>query len=116
MNGVTSIEEHLCRVVEMPSLIGIGIFMSLLIIGVLAMYRWMYKNSAKDKRTKILVWCCSTALIVMYIVTWVVQISNYNTTHMEYTVTVDDSVSFNDFHAKYEIVSVNGDEYRVAEK
>ena len=116
MNGVAIIEEHLCRVVEMPSLIGFGIFMSLLIIGALAMYRWMYKNSAKDKRMQIFVWCCSTALIVMYIVALVSQISNYNKTHMEYTVAVDDNVSFNDFHAKYEIVSVNGDEYRVVEK
>ena len=116
MNGVTIIEEHLCRVVEMPLLIGIEIFMSLLIIGVLALYRWMYKNSIEDKKTKILVWCCSIALIVVYIVTWAVQISNYNKTHMEYTVTVDDSVSFNDFHAKYEIISINGDEYRVVEK
>ena len=76
----------------------------------------MYKNSTKDKKTKILVWCCSILLIVIHIVTWAVQISNYNKTYMEYTVTVDDSVSFNDFHAKYEIISINGDEYRVVEK
>jgi hypothetical protein len=52
----------------------------------------------------------------MYVVFWVFQINNYNKTHIEYTVTIDDSVSFDDFHEKYEIVSVNGNEYRVVEK
>lgn len=47
---------------------------------------------------------------------WTGVINKFNTTHMEYTVIVDDSVSFNDFHAKYEIISTNGNEYRVAEK
>lgn len=116
MNGITIVEEHLCRVVELPSLIGIGIFMSLLIVGVLALYRLAYKNSTKDKSTKILTWCCSIFLVILYIATWGHQICMYNKTHMEYTVTIDDSVSFNDFHAKYEIVSVTGNKYRVLEK
>ena len=118
MNGITIIEEHLCRVVELPALIGTGIFITLLIAGALLLYKlmWKYdlvKNAKKEKITTIV---CSMLLVIMYIVFWVSQISNYNKTHMEYTVTVDDSVSFNDFHAKYEIVSVNGDEYRVVEK
>lgn len=116
MNGITIVEEHLCRVVELPSLIGLGIFMSLLIVGVLAFYRFMYKNSIKNKSTKILIWCCSILLVILYIATWGHQICMYNKTHMEYTVMIDDSVSFNDFHAKYEIVSVNGNKYRVLEK
>lgn len=116
MNGITIIKEHLCRVVEMPALIGTGIFITLLIGGALLLYRFAYKHDLTDKQGKIATIICSILLSVMYIVTWVVQISNYNTTHMEYTVTVDDSVSFNDFHAKYEIISINGDEYRVVEK
>lgn len=35
---------------------------------------------------------------------------------MEYIVTVDDGVGFNDFHEKYEIISTDGIEYRVVEK
>ena len=52
MNGVTIIEEHLCRVVEMPSLIGIGIVMSLLIIGVLAFIDGCIKIVPKIRKQK----------------------------------------------------------------
>ena len=118
MEGITIVEEHLCRVVELPALIGIGIFITLLFVGILLLYKllWKYDLVVKDKKEKITTIVCSILLVVMYIVCWVVQISNYNKTHMEYTVTIDDSVNFNDFHAKYEIVSVNGNEYRVVEK
>ena len=116
MNGITIIEEHLCRVIETPDLIGIGIFITLLFGGVLLFYRYSYKHAVTDKKDKITVIVCSIVLVVMYIFFWVIQIVKYNDTHMEYTVTIDDSVSFNDFHAKYEIVSENGNEYRVIEK
>ena len=116
MNGITIVEEHICRVVELPSLIGIGIFITLLFAGALLLYRGLCKYDLVDKKGKTISVVCSILIIVMYVTFWVVQINNYNDTHMEYTVTIDDSVSFNDFHAKYEIVSVNGDEYRVVEK
>jgi hypothetical protein len=115
MKGITIIEEHLCRVVEMRELIGIGIFITLLCIGVLAFYRYMYKNWCKSKRNRILMHVCSLAIIVMLVVSWAIQISKYNTTHYEYTIEVDNSVYFNDFFDRYEIVSVDGDRYRVKE-
>ena len=39
----------------------------------------------------------------------------YNTFHTEYKVTIDDSVSFNEFNSRYEIVSQDGDVYTVIE-
>jgi hypothetical protein len=114
INGITIIEEHLCRVVELRALIGIGIFITLLCGGMLAFYYWASKNCSNgDKKAARI---CSILIIILYIITWTVQIYNYNKTHMEYTVTVEDNVSFNDFHEKYEIVSVYGNEYRVKEK
>lgn len=118
MNGITIIEEHLCRAVELPALIGMGIFITFLFSGGLLLYKLMWKsdlikNTKKEKTTIII---CSVLLVIMYVVFWVVQINGYNDTHMEYTVTIDDSVNFNDFHTKYEIVSVSGNEYRVVEK
>ena len=114
MNGVTIIEEHLCRVVELPQLIAICIFFTFICFAVLAFYRWAYKDT-KKKSTRIMAICCSIAVVVMCIVLWTVQIRNYNDTHFEYTVKVDDSVGFNDFLDRYEIISVDGDEYRVKE-
>ena len=114
MNGITIIEEHLCRVVKLGPLIGIGIFITLSVCGVLAFYYWTSKYS--DDSDKKAARVCSILIIIIYIITLVVQINGYNETHMEYTVTVNDNVSFNDFHKKYEIVSIDGNEYRVKEK
>lgn len=116
MNGITIIEEHLCKTVELPALIGTISFITLLYIGGLLLYRFVYKQSSKsctDKKKYIIY---SILLFVICSAFWAVQIIDYNKTHIEYTVTVDDGVSFNDFHEKYEIISVNGNEYRVKEK
>ena len=115
MDGITIIAEHLCRVIEFRELIGVGIFVTLVICGALFLYRFMYKNDTCETNKKIAI-VCSVLLIAVYIWFWVCQIDRYNTTHMEYTVIVDDSVSFNDFHGRYDIVSINGNEYRVIEK
>jgi hypothetical protein len=115
MNGITIIEEYLCRVVELPSLIATGVFFTLLCVGILAFYRWAYKDTER-KSTKILILCCSIGIVVMCVALWAVQICNYNKTHYEYVVEVDDSVAFNDFFDRYEIVSVDGDRYRVKER
>lgn len=115
MNGITIIEEHLCRVVELPSLIAIGVFVTLLCVGTLAFYGWAYKDTER-KSMKILTLCCSIGIVIMCIALWTVQICNYNKTHYEYVVEVDDSVTFNDFFDRYEIVSVDGDRYRVKER
>lgn len=115
MNGITIVEEHLCRVIDFGELIGYGIFITLIICAALFFYRFMYKTETTEATKKLSI-VCSMLLVVMYVLFWMFQIVKYNTTHMEYTVTVDDNVSFNDFHAKYEIVSVNGNEYRVLKK
>lgn len=120
MNGITIIEEHLCRAVEIPILIVIGFFVTLLFVGAFAIYILIWKYDLLDKkkkeknRTDIII--CSILLVIIYAALWAVLINAYNDTHIEYTVAIDDSVSFNDFYAKYEIVSVSGDEYRVVEK
>ena len=114
MNGVIIMEQHLCRELELIGLIGYGIFSTLLTVGSLTIYKYGYKSA--DKITKITIRFCSILLIVLYIVFWGFQINSYNTTHMEYTVVVDDNVSFNEFYKKYEIISVDGNKYRVVGK
>ena len=115
MNGITIIEEHFCRAVELKELIVFGIFFTLLIFGALLLYRHMYKLT-EYKGTKTTIKFCSLTLIVFYIMFWGLQIWEYNITHMEYTITIDNSVNFNEFYDKYEIISVDGEKYRVIEK
>lgn len=113
MNGVTIIEEHLCRVMEMNELVGIGTITTLFFGLVLLLYRGLCKYDVVDKKGKTACMVCSILVFVMYVVVWIVGINNYNETHFEYTVEVDNSVGFNEFFDKYEIVSVDGDRYRV---
>lgn len=113
MNGITIIAEHLCRVVELDVLIILGVFFTLVICSSLILYRFYYKT---HKRYKIKMLVYSILVVIIYVAFWIFQLNKYNTTHMEYTVIVDNGVSFNDFHEKYEIISVNGNEYRVVEK
>ena len=114
MKGITIIEEHLCRVVELRQLIALGIFFTLLCVGVLAFYRYTYKD-AKNKCTKRLIIACSIGIVIICIILWAHQIYNYNNIHYEYVVEVDDTVTFNDFFDRYEIVYADGDIYRVKE-
>lgn len=67
MNGVTIIEEHLCREVELVGLIVLGIFITLLIGGALLLYCRLY-NDSLDKKLKTATIICSIALVVMYVV------------------------------------------------
>jgi hypothetical protein len=113
MNGVTIIEEHLCRVVELRQLIGLGTFVTLLCIGGLLFYVFMYKCNYANKDTKTVTLVCSALTVAMLAFFWVNQIYSYNDAHFEYTVEVDDSVALNDFFEKYEIISADGNRYRV---
>ena len=114
MSGITIVEQHLCRSITLGGLIAIGIFVTLLCIAILVIYKYIYKRA--DKNTKITIRVCSILLIILYIVFLYFQIDGYNTTHIEYTVIIDDSVRFNEFYEKYEILFVNGNKYRVVEK
>ena len=114
MEGITIIEEHFCRVVEITQLITICVFFTLLCVGILALYQFIYKNTENNFNKKLSI-VCSVLVVILCIALWTHQIYNYNKTHFEYTIEVDDSVSFNDFFDRYEIVSVDGDKYRVKE-
>lgn len=116
MDGVTVVQEHFCREVELNGLITDGVLITLLFIMFVGGLILLYKSNKEDKPLKLLSVIFSIMLSLFYIVFWSMQINNYNTTHMEYTVVIDESVTFNDFYEKYEILSVNSNEYRVIEK
>ena len=115
MSGITIITEHLCREVELGQLVGFGTFCTFIFTGGLLLFKLIYKLETNKFMRRLIIWS-SVFIIGVYIWFLISQINSYNTTHMEYTITIDDSVGFNDFHKKYEIISVNGDEYRVVER
>lgn len=62
--------------------------------------------------------CCVVSLICIasFVVAVYNNVSGYNTIRTEYQVTVDSSVSFQDFIDKYEVVSADGYVYTVIER
>lgn len=112
MNDVTIVQEHLCRVVEFGELMGTGVLVTLFTVAALYLYWWAYNHTESNKPLTVV---CAVLVVVVCVASWAVQINRYNVTYKEYTVTVDDSVSFNDFMERYEIVSVDENEYRVKE-
>ena len=114
MDGITILSEHFCRGVELSGLIIGGIFITIIVVFGLLYIRYILKDlSGVIKNITTLFYVILVALYIHQI--WGL-ISSHNTTHTEYTITIDDSVSFNDFFNKYEILKVDGDIYRVIEK
>jgi len=114
MDGITIIEQILYRETEFGSLVATIAIITLLVIAGLLYFKFMYKEvSGKIFTNEIKTG--SVLIVIAYILAFISLIHSYNTTHMEYIITIDDSVSFNDFFDKYDIVSVDGDRYRVKE-
>ena len=116
MNGITIIEEHFCRQMSLPAVIFGGCTMTVMCISLLSLCGFMVKTLAATKIEKILYWLLSKFTIVACIAFWFFCINAYNTTHIEYTVILDDTVNFNEFYERYEVISENNDEYRIKER
>lgn len=114
MNGVTVIEEILCHEVSLATTIAIIIFMSCLCAFGLCMYRWMYKSTSSSGVRKTII-VCSFLMIGVLIFAWVMSISRYLETHMEYIVEVTDEASYLEFIDKYMVISRDGNQFRVLE-
>ena len=113
MNGINIIAEHFCREINLATLIASGSCITVLVIVSLIVYWKIYKSN--DSLKKFIIGC-SIAIISTLCICWYSLVDGYNTTHMEYTITIDDTVGFNEFNEKYEIISINDNEYRVKEK
>ena len=112
MNGITIIEEHLCRQTSLATVITVCITIALAIAAIIFIFMQQHKYSKQCYHELIFMAC----ILVVFITGFCVLLKEYRDTHIEYTITVDDTVSFNDFMEKYEIISVDGIEYRVREK
>lgn len=113
MNGVTILEEHLCRALSLEAFISTTVFCLLMCCaGIFIIWRVCDKDSIKKTNT-----IGSTVVFCIVLVGFVVlQLFAYNDTRIEYTIKVDDSASFNQVYDKYEILSESDNIYRVKEK
>lgn len=120
LDGINILQEHFCRKVTLSSVI----FTSILVISLAVLYisilrfgtRKRLFGPATDSRSfKIFAVVSSVVLVCLVISCILTYCRDYLTTWYEYSVTVNDSVGFNEFFDKYEIVSQDGDIYRIKE-
>ena len=114
MDGVTILSEISCRGADLHQVIaGLcwAVVMSLIIIP-LVVDLWREKC--------LLIMKVVLSSIAMFVVSMILLIAigvcdSYLTFHTEYVVSVNDTVGFNEFYNHYDIISQDGDIYRVKE-
>lgn len=114
MDGVMILSEMSVRGMELWKVIvwGVGIIFCLGGIIVDNVDYWRYSSWA----TRVVSIVCTLMVFAFMSIFEVAFIYEYNTFHTEYEVTIDDSVGFNEFNSRYEIVSQDGDIYTVIDR
>ena len=117
MNGITILSEYTYRGKSTSECIIICcIFIILLVSIIMVCYKEyaFYKEYKCTTFSKETVFTLAIALFLIFACA-IVCINEYNTFYTNYSVIIDDSVGFNEFHENYEIVSKNCDVYTVRE-
>ena len=117
MNGITIINEQLCRVVSLEELMFFFISATFFCaVGMFLAISSCKELAAERKLLKFVLIVAMVVLIVIYAVLLVSMIQMHNEMHVEYTIVVEDGITFNDVCENYYVVFANGNEYRVVEK
>lgn len=103
MDGVTILTEH-----TVSNLTASGIFFTILLTALALMLLCLAHDGGGC-----LFWTIGTATIIVAFLSWCAVWYGATTSHTEYTVTIDDTVSYNEFTKTYEIVSEEDGIYRV---
>lgn len=114
MDGVTILNEMSRHGAEMWQVIGVTLVG---VIGILALVSNLFRNWKYLRLFDKLVLTGIHAILMMFIVCLVMLVHiDYKKVYTQYKITIDDSVSFNEFNSLYEIISQDGDIYTVVEK
>lgn len=114
MDGVTILSEMSVRGMELWKVIVWGIATIVYIVFMIwdNVDHWRYSSWT----TRIISIICTLMVFAFISMFEVAFIYGYNTFHAEYEVTIDDSVGFNEFNNRYEIISQDGDVYTVIDR
>lgn len=112
MDGITIIEE----ITHHPHSIGNIIVVCLLLtaIAVLGIVV-LLGNKATTTSVRIAQIIATVLVCLLIVCIWVVEFSHYNQTTTRYKVTIDDTVSYNEFTSKYNVIKKDGNVYLVEE-
>lgn len=100
-----------------------GVIFELVLFGILCcvgvgllLYTWHDKRWPKRRMDKFRWWGYLVMIVLVYIALCASCIHAYNNTHTEYLVEIGEDISFHEFHNKWEVVSQEGEYYRIKEK
>ena len=110
MNGVEILSLEVIYNTFLPDW-GIVVGLIFMFVSFIAVFAFMANNK------HILMWvCCGLTIAFLILVGFGSNENKTDINHIEYKVTIDDSVSMNEFLDKYEILDQEGKIYTVKEK
>jgi hypothetical protein len=108
MDGVTILAENTYRMCDTTFAA-----VSIIVVAILSSVMIFISSKTGDKFDFVM---ASIFGIFAFVLTVYNNVDGYNTIRTEYQVTVDSSVSFQEFFEKYEVVSADGYVYTVIER
>ena len=116
MPGVTILQELAVHDISLAGLLGrSAVIWGTCLYGCVALYQvWEGPTAQKKNRTASAIFIAAAICLALFCSASLM--SQYQSTHQEYIIEVDDSASFNEVYGKYEILSGSGSEYRVMER
>ena len=110
MNGVEILSSETIYNTILPGWCGAIAFMATIALCVCACV-----CADRRKNTSVII-CCALVAVSIIVMTLSLSSNKNNISHIEYKVTIDDSVSMNEFLDKYEILDQEGKIYTVKER
>lgn len=116
MPGVTVLQELAVHDISLAGLLGrSAVIWGTCLYGCIALSQ-VWAGPVQQKRNRMASAIFTAAVICIALFCSASLMSQYQSTHQEYIIEVDDSASFNEVYEKYEILSGSGSEYRVMER
>lgn len=114
---MTVIQEIVCRQTSLRNAIFVLVVLFIALCGSTGVFVCEWFNKPKKSRMEKAVWWLGLVLmLLMFVYACVYYVQAYNNTHTEYIVDIDEGFNFQEFHNKWEIVSQEGEYYRIREK
>lgn len=114
MDGVTIISEVIYQEIDLPHMITCIAWMVLAVVFIVYNVSKLWRRVGRYEKLMLVMALILTFSVIAHI--GVSTFNSYNKTHTEYEVIIDNTVGVNEFREFYEIISQDGDIYKVREK
>lgn len=116
MDGITVLSSWEYRSGSIGSIITCIVFFGILCIIETLLCRYMFKKEDTKNWQRVFLVIIPIVCVILCVISIKADIDRYNHVIQHYEITIDDSVTFNEFTKKYDIISSENDVYIVKEK